>query len=93
VQLPSDALVCAVSGLDLRSSPAASAPTVATLPDEALITVDAFRLTSPGRWSADQGGVRGAGWYHVSSPIDGWAPAATVVAADASCQMALPPPP
>jgi hypothetical protein len=75
-KLPGDGLVCADGdGLNLRAEPSTTAAVVTLLPDTTTVRVDRFVLaeaTIPGR--AQPGSIpHGNGWYHVTSPQEGWA--------------------
>lgn len=73
LDLPGETVVCAPDGLNVRSGPSTEAAIVGTLPDFARVTAVQFTLTQPGTMpteSADQ--VTGAGWYRLSTPIEGW---------------------
>ena len=72
--LPGDMRVCAGgSGLNVRASSAAESESLALLNDDTIISVDRFVLTEPGTRSATTGVQAGFGWYHLTSPKEGWA--------------------
>ena len=70
-RVPGTLVACGVDGpAEIRAEPSADAELVATLEDEETLEADGFVLTAPGKFGA--GGSRGEGWYHVSSPSEGW---------------------
>jgi hypothetical protein len=72
--LPGEMRVCAGGeGLKVRSSGAVEADVLTVLNDDAIITVDRFLLTEPGSRSPTTGAQAGFGWYHLTSPQEGWA--------------------
>jgi hypothetical protein len=73
--LPGDMRVCAGgAGLNVRASSAAESESLALLNDGTIISVDRFVLTEPGTRSATTGVPQaGFGWYHLTSPKEGWA--------------------
>jgi hypothetical protein len=72
--LPGDMRVCAGgAGLNVRASSAAESESLALLNDNTIISVDRFVLTEPGSRSAATGMQAGFGWYHLTSPKEGWA--------------------
>jgi len=72
--LPGDMRVCAGgAGLNVRASPAAESESLTLLNDGTIISVDRFVLTEPGTRSATTGVQAGFGWYHLTSPKEGWA--------------------
>ena len=72
--LPGDMRVCAGgAGLNVRASSAAESESLALLNDGTIISVDRFVLTEPGSRSATTGAQAGFGWYHLTSPKEGWA--------------------
>jgi hypothetical protein len=72
--LPGDMRVCAGgAGLNVRASPAVEGESLTLLNDDAIISVDRFVLTEPGSRSATTGVQAGFGWYHLTSPKEGWA--------------------
>ncbi len=67
--LPGDVRICADGdGLNVRELPTISAKVITTVPDESVARVDQFVLDLPG----EEGG-RGFGWYHLTTPVEGWA--------------------
>jgi hypothetical protein len=69
-ELPGPLTVCAEgSTLNVRSEPSIDAPVLFTLTDGAAVTAEYFTLTQPG---AFPGGERGAGWYYLGAPVEGW---------------------
>ena len=89
VQLPGSAQLCGESGVPIRSEPSIDAPVRTTIPHQSVVAVDRFVLDRPGMWQPGEGGTLGDGWYHVTSPVDGWVIAAAAVVADADCAMAF----
>ena len=72
--LPGDMRVCAGgAGLNVRASSAVESESLALLNDDTIISVDRFLLTEPGSRSATTGVQAGFGWYHLTSPKEGWA--------------------
>ena len=72
--LPGEMRVCAGgAGLNVRASSAAESESLALLNDDRIISVDRFVLTEPGTRSATTGVQAGFGWYHLTSPKEGWA--------------------
>jgi hypothetical protein len=72
--LPGDMRVCAGgAGLNVRASPSVESESLALLNDDTIISVDRFVLTEPGSRSATTGAQAGFGWYHLTSPKEGWA--------------------
>lgn len=68
--LPGDMLVCAEGErLNVRSAPTTDAPAVGQLDDLTTVRAEEFVLTEP----ASDLYTPGYGWYHLSSPQDGWA--------------------
>jgi hypothetical protein len=72
-RLPGDMLVCAQGdGLNLRAEPSTSAAVVTLIPDGTIVRGDRFVMTDP-----PSPGVRMQphpdGWYHITSPQEGWA--------------------
>jgi hypothetical protein len=57
----------------VRASPAAESESLTLLNDGTIISVDRFVLTEPGTRSATTGVQAGFGWYHLTSPKEGWA--------------------
>ncbi len=71
--LPGEMRVCAGgAGLNLRASPSTDSEALAALPDDVGVAVDSFVLTEPGMMSPT-GPEAGYGWYHLTSPEEGWA--------------------
>jgi hypothetical protein len=71
--LPGEMRVCAGGeGLNLRASPSVDSESLALLSDDEVVAVDRFTLTEPGKRSAT-GAEAGYGWYHLTSPEEGWA--------------------
>jgi hypothetical protein len=74
VVLPGDMRICAGgTGLFLRASPSMDSEALASLADDAVVTVDRFVLTDRGTLSTPTGPEAGYGWYHVTGPDEGWA--------------------
>ena len=72
--LPGDMRVCAGgAGLNVRASPAVEGESLTLLNDGTIISVDRFVLTESGTRSATTGVQAGFGWYHLTSPKEGWA--------------------
>ena len=72
--LPGEMRVCAGgAGLNVRASSAVESESLALLNDGTIISVDRFVLTEPASRSATTGVRAGFGWYHVTSPKEGWA--------------------
>lgn len=72
--LPGDMRVCAGgAGLNVRASPAVESEALTLLNDDTIISVDRFALTEPGTRSPTTGVQAGFGWYHLTSPKEGWA--------------------
>jgi len=72
--LPGEMRVCAGgTGLNVRASSAVESESLALLNDDTIISVDRFVLTEPGIRSATAGVQAGFGWYHLTSPKEGWA--------------------
>jgi hypothetical protein len=67
--LPGNVRVCADGdGLNVRELPAQTGNVVQLLPDNTIARADRFVLETP-----RSGETRGFGWYHLVSPIEGWA--------------------
>jgi hypothetical protein len=74
VSLPGEMVVCADGdGLNLRAEPSTSAAQVALIPDGTIVRGDRFVLTEAGARSGDGLPEHGDGWYHITSPEEGWA--------------------
>ena len=72
--LPGEMRVCAGgAGLNVRASPAVESEALTLLNDDTIISVDRFVLTEPGLRSPTTGVQAGFGWYHLTSPKEGWA--------------------
>ena len=72
--LPGDMRVCAGgAGLNVRASSAVESEALTLLNDDTIISVDRFVLTEPGPRSPTTGAQAGFGWYHLTSPEEGWA--------------------
>ncbi len=72
--LPGDMRVCAGGdGLNVRESPDRESEPLTLLNDDSVIRVDRFVLTEPGSRSPVTGAQTGFGWYHLTSPQEGWA--------------------
>jgi hypothetical protein len=72
--LPGDMRVCAGGdGLNVRVSPTVESESLTLLNDDTIISVDRFVLTEPGSRSPTTGVQAGFGWYHLTSPREGWA--------------------
>jgi hypothetical protein len=72
--LPGEMRVCAGgAGLNVRASSAVDSESLALLNDGTIISVDRFVLTETGSRSATTGVQAGFGWYHLTSPKEGWA--------------------
>ncbi len=72
--LPGDMRVCAGgAGLNVRASPAVESEALTLLNDDTIISVDRFVLTEPRSSSPTTGVQAGFGWYHLTSPREGWA--------------------
>ena len=70
--LPGPMVVCAEGeGLNVRAAPSLDAEVVDALPDLAHVWAEEFLLTEPGGLRSG----RGAGWYRLSAPVEGWAAA------------------
>jgi hypothetical protein len=73
ITLPGDVRVCANGdGLRLRTTASKTAPPLASLADNAIITVDQFVLTEPGTQTGTSM-TAGYGWYHTKTNPEGWA--------------------
>lgn len=73
--LPGEMRVCAEGDrLNLRASPDTAAKAIAQLESGAIVRAEEFTLTEPETTAGAQGAARaGYGWYHLSTPQDGWA--------------------
>jgi len=72
--LPGDMRVCAGgAGLNVRASPAVEGESLTLLNDGTIISVDRFVLTESGTTSPTGVLQAGFGWYHLTSPKEGWA--------------------
>jgi hypothetical protein len=72
--LPGDVRVCAGGeGLNVRESPDRESESLTLLSDGATIRVDRFVLTEPGTTAPVTTAHAGFGWYHLTSPQEGWA--------------------
>jgi hypothetical protein len=72
--LPGDMRVCAGgAGLNVRASSAVDGESLTLLNDGTIISVDRFVLTEPGTTSPTGVPQAGFGWYHLTSPKEGWA--------------------
>jgi hypothetical protein len=72
--LPGDMRVCAGGeGLNVRESPDRESESLTLLNDGITIRVDRFVLTEPGTTAPVTTAHAGFGWYHVTSPQQGWA--------------------
>jgi hypothetical protein len=66
--LPADVRICAGGEvLNVRPDPSIINSPVGALSHDALAAADQFVLTEPGTPE-----VAGAGWYHLTGPVDGW---------------------
>jgi hypothetical protein len=71
--LPGEMRVCASGeGLNVRESPDRESESLTLLNDDSVIGVDSFVLTEPGSRSPVTGAQAGFGWYHLTSPREGW---------------------
>ncbi|MBI2766944.1 MAG: hypothetical protein HYX53_13670 [Chloroflexi bacterium] len=69
--LPGTLLACGEgNGVAVRVQPSVSSAAVSTVKDLTQLRAQEFVLTTPGKYGA--GGARGEGWYHVTTPVDGW---------------------
>ena len=72
--LPGDMRVCAGgTGMRVHASLAPDTKVLTLLNDDTIITVDRFILTDLGTRSPTTGVQAGFGWYHLTSPREGWA--------------------
>lgn len=75
LKLPAELTVCAEGAtLNVRAGPSTDHAIVSTLADLTSVTAEQFTLTEAGVMpaeSTDQ--VVGAGWYQLSTPVEGWA--------------------
>jgi len=72
--LPGDMRVCAGgAGLNVRASLSVESEALTLLNDDTIISVDRFVLTEPRSSSPTTGVQAGFGWYHLTSPREGWA--------------------
>jgi hypothetical protein len=69
--LPGALLACGEgNGVAVRAQPSVSSAAVSTVKDLVQLQAQEFVLTIPGKYGS--GGTRGEGWYHVTTPVDGW---------------------
>ncbi len=72
-ELPHDGTICAGGEpLNVRMGPAADGPLIGRIDDGATVQVETFVLTEPGRYEGEYHRPWGQGWFHISSPVDGW---------------------
>lgn len=75
LKLPAELTVCAEGAtLNVRAGPSTDHAILTTLADLTRVTAEQFTLTEAGIMpteSTDQ--VVGAGWYRLSTPVEGWA--------------------
>jgi hypothetical protein len=92
LELPGEMQVCAADGLDLHAEPSAGAAVSGRLAHLSPVTAEEFVLTEPGELPADGVGERsGRGWYRLSAPLEGWAPASALTNTTVDATLRLPP--
>jgi hypothetical protein len=92
LRLPGEMKVCAApDGLDLRAGPSPGAAVVGRLAHLTAVRAEELLLTEPGvARGTDVLERNGAGWYRLSAPLAGWAPATSLTNTEVDATLRLP---